>query len=569
MPQLQIIARCRAIATPVTLALACAAPAFSAMAEGQLRSLERSGFPEPFALACSWDPALVRETYSEMAAIARAQGAKMVLGPSLAIERDPRRGRIDQSFGEDPYLVGELGVAAIEGLQGPGKPHELAAGKVFAAITGFAGPGLPAEGVGPAPVAERELREVYFPPFEAAIRRTSVTAVVPSRNEIDGVPSHANAWLLKDVLRGEFKFGGTVIATREGITDLHTIYGVASDDVAALALARAAGANAGPMEIEPFNAAHTTNSKTIAANAARRSIVLLANGDVLPLSLPTAGRTPLKLALVEVGSMTSMLDELRARMRDRGTVVTPGQADVVVLAIGEADLAAQRDAIAGLTALGKPMIAVFVSARPSIDPEVAKSAKAVVGAWGLGDAGPKAIAAILFGDANPGGKLPATLAQSAGQLPLFYDEKPTAHRGYLFGTTEPLYPFGWGLSYSSFELGTPTLSSTSVGADGSIKVSVEVRNNSKIAGDETIQLYVHGKVSSTTRPVKELKGFQRVTLKPGEKRTVRFTLEAPSLAIRDMDMQRVVEPGEYDVMTGSSSVALKTATLTVRKGAGK
>ena len=539
------------------------------MAEGQLRSLERSGFPEPLALACSWDPALVRETYSEIAAIARAQGAKMVLGPSLAIERDPRRGRIDQSFGEDPYLVGELAVAAIEGLQGAGKPHELAAGKVLAAVTGFAGPGLPAEGVGPAPVAERELREVYFPPFEAAIRRTAVAAIVPSRNEIDGIPSHANPWLLKDVLRGEFKFGGMVIATREGIADLHTVYRVSSDEVAALALARASGADAGPMDVEPFAASHTAHSNAVAVNAARRSIVLLANNDILPLSLPTAGRTPLKLALVEVGSMTSMLEEFRARMRDRGAVVTPGQADAVVLAIGEADVAAQRDAMAALAALGKPVIAVLVSASPSIDPEVARSSRAVVAAWGLGDGGPKAIVAVLFGDANPGGKLPATLAQNAGQLPLFYDEKPTAHRGYLFGTTEPLYPFGWGLSYSSFELGTPTLSSTSVGADGSIQVSVEVRNNSKVAGDETIQLYVHGKVSSTTRPVKELKGFQRVTLKPGEKRTVRFTLEAASLAIRDMDMHRAVEPGEYEVMTGSSSVALKTATLTVRKGAGK
>jgi beta-glucosidase len=539
------------------------------MAEAQLRSLERSGFPEPLALACSWDPALVRESYSEMAAMARAHGAKMVLGPSLAIERDPRRGRIDQSFGEDPYLVGELGVAAIEGLQGAGKPHELAAGKVFAAVTEFAGPGLPAEGVGPAPVAERELREVYFPPFEQAIRRTSVAAIVPSRNEIDGIPSHASAWLLKDVLRGEWKFGGTVMATREGIADLHSIYGVAADDVAALSLARAAGANAGPMEVEPFVASTTATSKATAAKAAQRSIVLLANDDVLPLSLPAAGRTPIKVALVELGSNAAMLDELRARMRDRGTIVTPGQADAIVLAIGEAEPAAQRDSIAALVALGKPVIAVFASARPSIDPAVAKSAKAVVAAWGLGDAGPKAIVSVIFGDANPGGKLPVTIARDAGQLPLFYDEKPTAHRGYLFGTTEPLYPFGWGLSYSTFELGTPTLSSTSVGADGSIKVSVEVRNNSKIAGDETIQLYVHGKVSSTTRPVKELKGFQRVTLKPGEKRTVRFTLEAQSLAIWDMDMHRTVEPGEYDVMTGANSVALKSATLTVRKGATK
>lgn len=539
------------------------------MPESQLRSLESAGFPEPLALACSWDPAVVREAYSEMAALARAKGAKMVLGPSLAIARDPRRGHPGESFGEDPYLAGELGVAAIEGLQGSGKPHELAAGKVFAAVTGLAGPGLPADGVGPAPVAERELREVYFPPFEHAIRRTAVGAIVPSRNAIDGVPSHANAWLLKDVLRGEWRYGGTVIATREGITDLHAVYRVAADDVAALALARIAGADGGPIDVTPLAVSPTANSKAIAAKAAQRSIVLLANDGTLPLSLPTAGRTPLRIALVELGSMPSILDELRARTRDRAAIVTPGQADFIVLAIGETDAAAPRDSIAAIAALGKPVIVVLASALPSIDPEVARQAKAVVGAWGLGEAGPKAITAVVFGDANPGGKLPTTIARDAGQLPIFYDEKPTAHRGYLFDSKDPLFPFGWGLSYASFETGTPLLSSTSVGANGSVKVSVEVRNNSKLAGDETVQLYIHGKVSSTTRPVKELKGFQRITLKAGEKRTVRFTLEAQSLAIWDMDMHRVVEAGEYEVMTGPNSIALKSATLTVRKGAGQ
>jgi beta-glucosidase len=569
MPQLQIIARCRAIATLATLALASAALAPLAMAEAQLRSLERTGFAEPFALACSWDPALVRETYSEIASMARLAGSRMVLGPSLSISRDPRRGPMERSFGEDPYLVGELGLAAIEGLQGAGKPHGLASDKVFAAVTGFAGPGLPAEGVGPAPVAERELREVYFPPFERAIRSTSVGAIVPSRNEIDGIPSHANPWLLKDVLRGEWKYGGTVIASREGIADLHGVYGVAADEVAAIALARAAGADTGPMEVVGFERHDTDRSRAIVLKAAERSIVLLANDGVLPISLPVAGRTPLKIAIVELGAMATVLDDLRARIRDRATIVTPAQAERIVLAIGQADLAAQRDAIAGLSAFGKPVIVVFVSPAPSIDPSVAANAKAVVGAWGLGDAGPKAIAAVLFGDANPGGKLPVTIARNAGQLPLFYDAKPSSRRGYLFDTSDPLYAFGTGLSYSSFELGTPLLSANSMGSDGSVQVSVEVRNNSKRTGDETVQLYVHGKVSVTTRPVKELKGFQRVTLKPGEKRTVRFTLAAQDLAIWDMDMHRVVEPGDYEVMTGSSSTALKTVVLKVRKGAGK
>jgi len=569
MPQLQTIAGCRAIATLATTVLAFAALATQAMAETQLRSLERTGYPEPFALACSWDPALVREAYSEIAAMARASGSTMVLGPTLAVARDPRRGSLQRSFGEDPYLVGEIGVAAIEGLQGNGKPHHLAEGKVFAALTGFAGPGLPAEGVGPAPVAERELREVYFPPFERALQRTAVGAIVPSRNEIDGIASHASPWLLKDVLRGEMKFAGTVLATREGIEDLQSVYRVANDGVEALALARAAGADGGPFDIAAFDRHETDRSRAVAAKAAQRSIVLLANDATLPLSLPAAGRTPLKIALVEVGATTSILDELRARMRDRGSIVTPGQADAIVLSIGETDAAAQSESVAALATMGKPVIAVFSGLHPSATTEVATRAKAVVAAWGLGSAGPKAIVSVLFGDVNPGGKLAATIARNPGQLPLFYDAKPSSRRGYLFDTSDPLYAFGWGLSYSTFELGTPLLSASSVGADGSVTVSVEVRNNSKRAGDETVQLYVHGKVSPTTRPVKELKGFQRVTLKPGEKRMVRFTLAASDLAIRDTDMKRVVVPGEYDVMTGANSVALKTVTLRVRKGTGK
>ncbi|HEX7607162.1 MAG TPA: glycoside hydrolase family 3 N-terminal domain-containing protein, partial [Usitatibacter sp.] len=197
MPQLHLNASCRTFAALVTLGLAPAALAAPAMDDAaELRSLEHSGFPEPFALASSWDPALARETYATIAASLRASGARRVLGPSLQIGRDPRRGRIEQSFGEDPCLVGEMGVAAIEGLQGTGKTRDLAPGKVLAAITDFAGPGLPRDGVGPIPVSERELREVYFPPFEQALGRTAIGAIVPSRNAIDGIPSHASPWLL-------------------------------------------------------------------------------------------------------------------------------------------------------------------------------------------------------------------------------------------------------------------------------------------------------------------------------------------------------------------------------------
>ena len=175
------------------------------------------------------------------------------------------------------------------------------------------------------------------------------------------------------------------------------------------------------------------------------------------------------------------------------------------------------------------------------------------------------MADILFGDANPGGKLPVTLARSVGQLPMFYNQKPSAHRGYLFDVIEPLFPFGFGLSYTTFEIGAPQLSATRIGVDGSAKVVVSVRNTGKVAGDEVVQVYVRDVVSSVTRPVKELKAFRRVTLAPGASTSVEFTLDREAFALWDKDMKRVVEPGEFTIFAGPDSVDLKAATLTVTR----
>jgi beta-glucosidase len=202
---------------------------------------QEPAWPRPLGLAASWDPELVREVHAEIAARARARGARLVEGPSLEVARDPRLGRMESSFGADTHLVAELGVAAIRGLQGDGGPQG-----VLAAVSGFAGPGSPRPGtdVSPAPTSERELREVYFPPFEAAVRRGKVAAIIPARNDIDGVPSHANAWLLKDVLRGEWGFTGSVLADHGAVAELHRVHRVAASDAQALALARASGIDA-------------------------------------------------------------------------------------------------------------------------------------------------------------------------------------------------------------------------------------------------------------------------------------------------------------------------------------
>jgi beta-glucosidase len=195
--------------------------------------------------------------------------------------------------------------------------------------------------------------------------------------------------------------------------------------------------------------------------------------------------------------------------------------------------------------------------------EIAARANALVEGWYLGQEGGTAMADVLFGDANPGGKLPVTIARSVGQLPLFYNQKPSAHRGYAFDSKEPLFPFGFGLSYTTFDIGAPTLSAATIGIDGSVKVTVDVRNTGKVSGDEVVQLYVRDVVSSVTRPVKELKGFKRVTLAPGAATTVEFTLDREAFALWDKNMKRVVEPGEFTIYAGDSSVALKETGLTV------
>jgi beta-glucosidase len=257
------------------------------------------------------------------------------------------------------------------------------------------------------------------------------------------------------------------------------------------------------------------------------------------------------------------------------------RADQIVLAIGDTeqtsregwakthlgdrsslDLVGEQQALFdALLALRKPISVVLINGRPASTVTIAEKANAIIEAWYVGEQGGNAVADVLFGDVNPGGKLPVTIPRSVGQLPSFYNVKPSARRGYLFDTVAPLFPFGYGLSYTSFEIGTPQLSSDRIGIDGSVTVRVPVRNTGTRAGDETVQLYIHQQVASVTRPIKELKAFQRVSLKAGEASTLSFTLGAASFRMWNVAMQRVVEPGAFDIMVGPDSVDLKTAVL--------
>lgn len=643
-------------------------------------ALGATSFPQAIALASSWDPELVRAVNTVTAREIRARGVSEALSPVVDVARDPRWGRIEETFGEDPYLVGELGVAAVEGLQGVGKVRDLAPGKVFATLKHLTGHGQPESGtnVGPAPYSERNLREFFFPPFEQAIARTGVSAIMPSYNEIDGVPSTANVWLLGKVLRGEWGFKGVVVSDYSAIEDLVNVHHIAADLDGAARRALQAGVDIdlpdgtayatltqqvrdGRVSEESINVAvrrllalkfraglfehpfadadkavavtNNAEARTLALQAARRTIILLKNDGMLPLQLPAtgAGVKPViavigpNAAVARLGGYygqppvtVSILDGIRAKVGARATVtfaqgvrITKNDdwwadeveladpadnrrlideavavartADQIVLAVGDTeqtsregwaknhlgdrtslDLVGEQQALFdALHALGKPITVVLINGRPASTVKIAEQANAVLEGWYLGEQGGNAMADVLFGDVNPGGKLPVTIPRNVGQLPAFYNVKPSARRGYLFDTVAPLYPFGWGLSYTSFDVGPPHLSSDSIRPDGSVTVTVEVRNTGARTGDETVQLYVHQQVGSVTRPIKELKAFQRVTLAPHESKTVSFVLTPEAFRMWNIDMHRVVEAGAFDIMVGDNSVDLKTAVLKI------
>jgi beta-glucosidase len=632
-------------------------------------------FPVPIGLASTWDPALVERLMSVAAKEARARGCQHVLSPVVDLGRDPRWGRIEETYGEDPYLVSRLGVAAVRGYQGTSLP--LAKDKVFATLKHFAGHGSHEGGINTAPplVSERLMRAELLVPFEVAVKEAGVYAVMPSYNEVDGVVMHANRWLLEDVLRREWGFQGIVVSDYFAIEQLVSRHHVAADKAEAARQALDAGVDielpdpdgfpelvamvkdgrvsqasvdlaagrilkakflAGLFEnpyvdpAEAERAANTPEHQALALEAARKSIVLLKNDkELLPLA-----RTKVKtLAVIgpnakgvhlggysrDPGRGVSLLtgitekagpgvkvvhaegvriteheanwtadkvvmgDPALNRQRIQEAVKVARGADAIVLAIGTnestsreawadnhlgdvADLtlmSQQDELVDAMLQTGKPVVVVLINGRPLAIPRVAERVPAIVETWYAGQEAGTAVAEVLFGDVNPGGKLPVTFPRHTGQLPVYYNRRPTSFRSHLDLTREPLWPFGHGLSYTTFALTNLKVTPTTIGAAGRATVTVDVRNTGPRAGDEVVQLYIRDVVSSVTRPTKELRGFERVSLGPGETKTVTFTLGSEALSLIDRRMERVVEPGKFDVMVGSSSAAVTTVTLEV------
>ncbi len=628
---------------------------------------EATMFPQAIALAGSFDTDLMRRVQSVIARETRARGVPLVLSPVVDIVRDPRWGRIEETWGEDPYLAAEMAVAAVEGLQGPGMFERLADGKVFATLKHMTGHGQPESGnnVAPAQISERELRENFFPPFREVVRRCSVGAVMPSYNEIDGVPSHANAWLLGEVLRGEWGFDGIIASDYGGVHELATLHHVARDLEDAAHQALRAGVDSELPEGQAFATlvdavragrvpqalvdtacarmlafkfrcglfenpygdaalaeAITGNAeaRALALEAARKSVCLLTNNGALPLDRNTMGRVAVigpNHAIARLGGYSSvpkqtisLIEGLRMIAPDadfvtaQGVFITTSEdrsadevtladraanlkliaeavevartADTIILAIGDTEqtsregfaknhlgdrtsidiLGEQSALVDALAALGKPLIVAAYNGRPPSWPNVIAKADAVLECWYPGQEGGQAVAEALLGNINPGAKLPVSVVRNAGQIPLFYNHKPSARRGYLFDDKAPLFPFGHGLSYTSFAISAPSTAKPRFARDEDVSAKVTVTNTGNRTGDEVVQLYITRSGLAVSRPVLELKGFQRLTLQPGESRALSFTIPARQLAVWDETFAETNPPGPLRLWAGNSSANL-------------
>ncbi|MFY9727767.1 MAG: CIA30 family protein [Bryobacteraceae bacterium] len=637
-----------------------------------------TSFPQALALASTWDPALVRRVFTAAGDEARSAGVGQVFTPVLGIARDPRWGRTEETYGEDPYLVSRMGVAAVLGLQGDefyiDNHHVMATPKHYAVHS------QPEGGTNTAPgnYSERVIRENFLVPFQAAVQEGHAGSIMASYNEIDGIPSHISHWLLDRVLRQEWGFGGYITSDGDGLQMLVQVHHVAANMAEAARLALAAGVDfdlsdgsvyrtliqqvkegAAPESevdraagrllaakfrlglfddpyVDPDYTAKITSGpehRELAVEAAQKAVVLLKNDkNLLPLDLaklktiavigPNAADVHVGGYAREPGHGVSILDGIRARVGSAAKVVyaegcqittapqgwrgwyannvkladpkaqipkiaaaveLARKADVAILVVGENEstnreawgeyhlgdrdsldlLGAQNDLVKAVVETGTPTVVFLINGRPLSINYIAEHVPAILEGWYLGQEGGTAAANVLFGDVNPGGKLPITFPHSVGDLPDFYNHKPSDDRTYEFSTRKPLFPFGYGLSYTTFKFDNLRLDPAQIKTGGVTKAQVDITNTGSREGDEVAELYLHQRVASVTQPVMRLIGFERIRLKPGEKRTVEFTITPHMLSMLNTDMHRVVEPGIFDIMVGPSSDDTKKVSLKV------
>ena len=637
-----------------------------------------TSFPQALGLASTWDPDLVRRAFTATADEMASAGDNQAFSPVINLARDPRWGRTEETYGEDPYLSARMGVAAIQGLQGLNfiidRHHVLATAKHFAAYGQSEG----GRNLAPANYSERVLREVFFEAFRAAVVEAQTGSIMAAYNEIDGVPCHVNGWLLNRVLREEWGFQGYVTSDGGGLQMLVTQHHVAANNADAARMALAAGVDYDLSDGSVFNTlvdqvregripesevdnavarvlgakfrlglfenpyvdsdyagriASSPEHQKLALEAAQETIVLLKNdGNLLPLDLkklnsiavigPNAADVHLGGYSREPAHKVSILDGIRKRVGPdvkvlyaEGCKITTGiqgwrawyedkvevpdaksqlesiraateaarKAGAAIVVVGENEstnreawsekhlgdrdsldlVGYQNQLIQAIVETGTPTVVFLINGRPLSINYAAEHVPAILEGWYLGEEGGTAAASVLFGDVNPGGKLPVTFPRSVGQLPAYYNHKPSLERSYVLANSKPLFPFGYGLSYTTFRFSNLRVEPARMGTGGTATVSVDVTNTGTREGDEVPQLYIHERVSPVTQPVMQLKGFQRISLKPGEKQTVEFKLTSDVLSILNLEMRRVVEPGTFDIMVGPSSAQTTSVPLEV------
>ncbi|MCX7795133.1 MAG: glycoside hydrolase family 3 C-terminal domain-containing protein [bacterium] len=612
-------------------------------------------FPQAIGMASTFEPEDIEKMTSIIRKEMKAFGVHQGLSPVLDIPRDPRWGRTEETFGEDPYLVSKMAESYIRGLQGEDwKEGIIATAKHFTAY-GISEGG---RNLGPARVSERELREVFLFPFEVAVRKADVGSLMNAYHEIDGIPCASSKFLLTKILREEWGFKGFVVSDYSAIEMLHTFHKVAKDLKTAAIKALEAGieielpdikcygepllqaVKEGAISVSVIDTAvarvlrakillgllgdniyadptkirdilDNQEHRAFARELARKSIVLLKNDGVLPLSRevktiavigPNANSTQglhgdysytSHIAGVKDGVRTvTVLEGIKNKVSSGTTVLyakgcelsgesTDGfnealdiasKSDVIIAVMGEnsglfkrgisgegndrIDLnlpGVQRKLLKAIKELNKPIVLVITNGRPLSITWEKENIPAIIEAWYPGEEGGNAIADVIFGDYNPGGKLPVSFPKDVGQIPVYYNRKPSAFSEYLTTDTKPLFPFGHGLSYTTFEYSDLEVRPESILPGGYVDISFRIKNIGNIAGDEVVQLYIHDEWASVERPVKELKGFKRIHLEPQEEKRVTFRLFADQLAFYDEAMRFIVESGTFEVMIGSSS----------------
>ena len=629
---------------------------------GNANAPDNTVYPTNIGLACSFDLELARRIARETAAEMRAMNMHWTFNPNVEVARDPRWGRVGETYGEDPYLVSLMGTETVRGYQG-----DLSSDDVLACIKHFVGGSQPVNGTNGSPtdLSERTIREVFFPPFEEGVKAGAMS-LMTAHNELNGIPCHSNEWLMEDVLRGEWGFKGFVVSDWMDIEHIYDLHATAENIKEAFYQSIMAGMDMHmhgvywneyvcelvregripesridssvrkildiKFRIGLFENPYADPDRTMdirlcdthrhtALEAARKSVVLLKNDGLLPLD-PGKYRRVLVTGInaddhnilgdwsadQKPENVTTVLEGLKMvspetefvfvdqgwdpRNMSEANVDRAAAAartcDLNIVVAGEymyrgrwtertsgedtdrsdIDLVGlQNELIRKVAASGRPTVLVLISGRPLGVQWAADNLPALVNAWEPGMYGGQAIAEILYGKVNPSAKLAVTMPRSAGQVQMIYNHKPSQYfHPYAVTPSTPLYPFGYGLSYTTYSYSDIWLDRTEIPADGTVKVSVEIRNTGNIAGDEIVQMYIRDRFSSVTRPVKELKDFARIHLEPGETRTVEFSVTPDKLMFLDKDLRPVVEPGEFIVMVGPSSDDrdLHTASFFVR-----